>query len=157
MYYDLGSATYQLDAPVRISRTGTLARVGLNCQRASGQWICVADGQKLCVAASLTELVVAASVKRITERATRLVDGRPTDGYRRIAALPKRGRVQGSTAAPSRTKREANEKTSRLRRHPRIVRHRQPTSDCSAEPAFSLPDTSPQRTSSKFGEIRSIY
>jgi outer membrane immunogenic protein len=30
MYYDLGSATYQLDAPVRISRTGTLARVGVN-------------------------------------------------------------------------------------------------------------------------------
>jgi opacity protein-like surface antigen len=30
MYYDLGSATYQLDAPVRISRTGTLARMGVN-------------------------------------------------------------------------------------------------------------------------------
>jgi opacity protein-like surface antigen len=30
MYYDLGSATYQLDAPVRVSRTGTLGRVGVN-------------------------------------------------------------------------------------------------------------------------------
>jgi opacity protein-like surface antigen len=30
MFYDLGSATYQLDAPVRISRTGTLGRVGVN-------------------------------------------------------------------------------------------------------------------------------
>ncbi len=30
MYYDLGSATYQLDAPVRISRTGALGRVGVN-------------------------------------------------------------------------------------------------------------------------------
>ncbi len=30
MYYDLGSATYQLDAPVRIARTGALGRVGIN-------------------------------------------------------------------------------------------------------------------------------
>ena len=30
MYYDLGSATYQLDAPVRISRTGAIGRVGVN-------------------------------------------------------------------------------------------------------------------------------
>lgn len=30
MYYDLGSATYQLDAPVRISRTGMLGRIGVN-------------------------------------------------------------------------------------------------------------------------------
>ena len=30
MYYDLGSATYQLDAPVRISRTGMIGRVGVN-------------------------------------------------------------------------------------------------------------------------------
>jgi outer membrane immunogenic protein len=30
MYYDLGSATYQLDAPVRISRTGVMGRVGVN-------------------------------------------------------------------------------------------------------------------------------
>jgi opacity protein-like surface antigen len=30
MYYDLGSATYQLDAPVRISRTGVTGRVGVN-------------------------------------------------------------------------------------------------------------------------------
>ena len=30
MYYDLGSATYQLDAPARISRTGVIGRVGVN-------------------------------------------------------------------------------------------------------------------------------
>jgi opacity protein-like surface antigen len=30
MYYDLGSATYQLDAPVRVSRNGVIGRVGVN-------------------------------------------------------------------------------------------------------------------------------
>jgi hypothetical protein len=30
MYYDLGSATYQLDAPARVSRTGVIGRVGVN-------------------------------------------------------------------------------------------------------------------------------